>query len=611
MPGSPTGKLDLVLPDDLADVPPASNLDAGATGALGAPPTGVLDTAGAGQWGQTPPTSNLDAGATGVLGGVPSTGKLDAELPAWMNEPAAAEAAAPPAEARSAEGVSAAEAPPPAMPAISALPAWMTQMSAASEEATAAAPVPAEPAAPAPEAAAPFAEAAAEAPASVPAAPPAAEPAPPPEAAPPVPAPPPPLPAPAPGTATSSSFLSAEDLPAWLRAISNQPAAAEAPPAPAPVEAPGDEVPAWLRALSSVDTDLTPAMPVAVPAAAPVATARVIRARPPRPGAVDVFHQLLAAPPAVPAVRPARRAAAAGVWPERIVYLILLVAVIGMWAFTPLPPETTTVAPTAEGTAFYQTLQGLPAGAPVLLAYDWDAGRYGEMHPLSLAVTRALVAGGHPLVTMSTVPEGAGFALQVTAEAVPTMTSAVDCGAVRNSFPQPWPGPYGTQYLHLGYVPGNEAGLARLAGGSFADLEAYDLVCSNALNRAPIIAAAPTLQQFGAVVVLAGGELSLRLWVEQVARQVAIPVLVAAPQSLRPLAQPYLALTGSNARLRGGLFGVAGAQDLEQRLSGGVPSADLGRLMHAESAGLFVVALALIVGFAVALWRRFQRRRVS
>ena len=41
------------------------------------------------------------------------------------------------------------------------------------------------------------------------------------------------------------------------------------------------------------------------------------------------------------------------------------------------------------------------------------------------------------------------------------------------------------------------------------------------MQRAALLKAAPTLQQFGGIVLLAGGDLPLRLWIEQVATRLS------------------------------------------------------------------------------------------
>ncbi|MDQ2808103.1 MAG: zinc ribbon domain-containing protein [Chloroflexota bacterium] len=412
---------------------------------------------------------------------------------------------------------------------------------------------------------------------------------------------------------SGGDFLSAADLPAWLRAVQarDHEAAApvhEAPPAPQPLETAADELPAWLRALGGSEDEIDQASAALTAAATPPSMVRVIRARPPRAGAVQVFEQLLAAPaePA-PLVAPARNAMMAAFTPERI-FAVVLLAVIGLFvALTPLNPDTINAPITEAGKAFYNTLKALPATKPVLLVYDWDASRYGEMYELSRAVTGAVVGSGHRFATISTVPEGTGFALNVTAGVIPTATTSINCGVSLSS------GAYGTRYLHLGYRPGNEAGLADLINGNISDVQRYDAVCYHEVTNTPLLAAAPSLRDFGAVVLLAGDERPLRMWIEQVGSRLAgakpaVPLLAAMPEGGRPAALPYSG--GSGAMLRSAIYGLAGAQEIESLTRGGnaAPNAALGARLHTESAALLTLAGALLLAFIGGAYRWINRR---
>ncbi|HMA33170.1 MAG TPA: hypothetical protein VKY74_01720, partial [Chloroflexia bacterium] len=431
----------------------------------------------------------------------------------------------------------------------------------------------------------------------------------------------------------NGGFLSEAELPAWLRAMQNREAAqaAEAaappatPPAPTPVETGEDEIPAWLRALSGVEEEILPieiASPSGGLAARPV---RVIRARPPREGAVQVFERLLAPLPVVaPLPAAARSPMLARLIPDRLAHLLLLIVVVGMWLVNPLDPLGVSPPQTGDGAAFYNQITTLPVGKPVLLVYDWDASRYGEMHALSHAVTALLHRTSRPFATISTQPEGPGFALQTTAEVI-AGADAINCDAVAKSAPNPWPGAYGTRYLHLGYRPGSEAGLAELVSLNILDVQPGDLVCNHAMNRAPLLNGAPTLHQFGAIVLLAGDEHPLHLWIEQVHTQIpSLPLLAALPESGRPAALPYLPPQNDQATvaqrsktpLYSAVFGLAGAQELEARAIGSGPPDSaaqnlLGRRLHTESAGLFFLALVLLVGFVAGAYRWINRRSSS
>jgi hypothetical protein len=620
------------------------------------------------------------------------------ELPAWLQ----AAAAAPPLVPMPTAGWGqAAEPPEPALPAAPepepvgdgsaapqmvaaeataagdelVLPDWMEEPAAAEAPAEPPVEVPASP----PAAEEPEAAVAAEAPAPVPAEPlaPVAEG----EAGaePPVPAAPAPVPARPAGTgilfpawldelsttpeaeaapATESALVGEEDLPAWLRALQPEaptaPAPAPVPPiAPAPAPVPGSEhLPEWLQALSvstPVEEEAAEEAPASLAEALRAATpGRVVRARPPREGAVDTFARLLNPPEPVvaPKAVPTRRQQVmAWLFPDRLVYLILLLAVVAGWALLRTPviaPNPALAAPNDEARAFHsliapagivtgslgtgglaaplpqQPVTGTAVLSPALVVYDWDASRYGEMHELSRAVTRDLLSNNRPFTTVSLLAQGPGFADQVANEVGDDPEFHVDL----LSLPQNG-GQYGVRYVNLGWRTGNEAAIHSLASDANGVLNArgtelsYDYRYQHALSTYPLLQTAPALSQYGVVILLVSDENDLRVWLEQLTSQVRVPVIAAVPVSLRAGVAPYLdkALERlTPARLRGAIFGVQGASQLEQLRLGtrAVSSAEQirqGRWLHTLSVALLVVAALLLLGFLTGIYRWSTRPR--
>jgi hypothetical protein len=284
----------------------------------------------------------------------------------------------------------------------------------------------------------------------------------------------------------------------------------------------------------------------------------------------------------------------------------------GLAAPQPQQPITPTTGRT--------TTTGLTATtvlSPALVVYDWDASRYGEMHELSRAVTRDLLGSGRAYASISLLPQGPGFADQVADEVGADPDFNLDLlGNTGN-------GQYGKRYVNLGWRPGNEAAIHALvsdAGGVVnargAELN-YDYRYQHTLNTYDLVKAAPTLSQYGVVVLLVSDENDLRLWMEQLASQATVPVVAAVPVSLRAGVAPYLdpALDKlTTARLRGAIFGLQGASQLEQLRLGARPVSSAeqlrqGRWLHTESVALLVVAALLLLGFFAGIYRWSTRPR--
>jgi hypothetical protein len=240
------------------------------------------------------------------------------------------------------------------------------------------------------------------------------------------------------------------------------------------------------------------------------------------------------------------------------------------------------------------------------------------MHELSRAVTRDLLSNNRPFASISLLPQGPGFADQVVNEVGDDPEFHTDL----LSLPQNG-GQYGVRYVNLGWRTGNEAAIHSLVSDANGMMNArgtelnYDYRYQHALSTYPLLQTAPALSQYGVVILLVSDENDLRVWLEQLTSQVRVPVIAAVPVSLRAGVAPYLDKTLerlSPARLRGAIFGVQGASQLEQLRLGprAVSSAEQirqGRWLHTLSVALLVVAALLLLGFLTGIYRWSTRPR--
>src|SRR5205807_8246887 len=137
------------------------------------------------------------------------------------------------------------------------------------------------------------------------------------------------------------------------------------------------------------------------------------------------------------------------------------------------PPFGQVSAPGAtDAIQFYNAVDSAPRDKPALVVFDWDASRSAEMSALSAAVVNHLMARHIPFVTLSTVPQGPGFAEQITSDAA-------------NDTKANYGYTYGRDYLVLGYLPGGEAAL-RALGGNINDMLPVDYVNSSLVANTDI-----------------------------------------------------------------------------------------------------------------------------
>jgi hypothetical protein len=203
---------------------------------------------------------------------------------------------------------------------------------------------------------------------------------------------------------------------------------------------------------------------------------------------------------------------------------------------------------------------------------------------------------------MSTVPQGPGFAQQITAAAA---------GDTRANYGYQ----YGRDYLVLGYVPGGEAALGSLTN-DFTSLMPLDYVNSRKLDSFDLMrgGSLKSLRDFSLIIDLASDETALRNWIEQASTRTGIPIIAAVPQGLEPMARPYKGISGPG--LEAVLSGQAGAaQYLKQltdarRISTTQYSADdLAVRLNAQLVAQLLVTLTIVGAFVSLGVRRIWMRR--
>ncbi|MBI2845872.1 MAG: zinc ribbon domain-containing protein [Chloroflexi bacterium] len=288
-----------------------------------------------------------------------------------------------------------------------------------------------------------------------------------------------------------------------------------------------------------------------------------------------LFHKIVTqarpTPKALPRPTPARRT-------EWIIYLAVAVAIIVPLLSGGSLDTGTSISPGAR--SFYDALNALPAGSKVLIAHDYDPTVAAEMLPQARAILRHLGAQGAKVLSVSLTPQGPALAQQALQD-----TLAVEGYS------------YGVDYLNLGYVAGGEAGLRALARGSFFALS-RDYLEGKGFAWYAISQGFSSLQNVDLIVVLAGSQDNLRLWVEQIQTPFQKRMVAGVSAQADPAARPYL----RSRQIVGLLSGLVGAAEYE-RITGLPGRASLG--VAAQSWGQAALVLLIILGnFAYFLGRK-------
>ncbi len=429
-----------------------------------------------------------------------------------------------------------------------------------------------------------------------------------------------------PGQFSGGNFFGDMEGPAWLRQA-NQPKPPEQATGTPPAAATTAEhsMPNWLRTVAP-PPNAEPAAPTNGQETAPYSANEVAVEEPPTAKAepdseedlpsvylppqlasAAVLAALLTPPtaPVIPATTGDEKRPLSLLQGNIVRYIlyILLIAVALIGLLQPLPVGNLPVVANVQ--TFYDQIDRLPANSKVLIAFDWEADRYGEMGPLSSSVVQHIMAKRARLVTLSLNPQGPALAARIIDE----LANNANYG--NSSFYK-----YGSTYLNLGWRSGQEAALRSLfnAMGDLTDYKngqrASGLAATSGIN---------SLNDFDLIVVLAGDEGSVRAWVEQVGVQPGARLILGVPLAVEPIARPYAQglstanpnrLTGeTQPRVPALLAGLNQTAQYDQLLQDKLklktdPTVSLEGRLSAQSLAALLLVVVIIVGNIVYLARR-------
>jgi hypothetical protein len=424
------------------------------------------------------------------------------------------------------------------------------------------------------------------------------------------------VPVPAGEQPSAPAHRPAEQVPDWLKSIA--PAAVQGAQA-APTAGPQEQAVERVAVPEAGTATPAPSMPYEVEVE-PIERRVAVRA--PRPGALDALSNLLQQPPesahrravvteglVLPALvaetRARRRTPLQWLLPDGLIYLLVLATLLAVLIVR--PPFGVVNPPPASGVQqFFDAIESVPDDRPVLLAYDWDATRSAEMSMLSRAVMHHLMSLRLRFVTVSTSPQGPGFAQQIT-------------DSIANDPRANYGYQYGREYLVLGYLPGNEAALKALVS-DFNGALPLDYVMHRRVESFQLLQSTQIqgLSDFALIIALSSDEAELRNWIEQVSTRTNVPIIAAVPQSLEPFARPYLGVRGAGLKavisgptdavhylrqleLRGRITAVTGTQR-------GNISTTLADRLNAQSVAQLLVAVVIAMAIVGLLTKSVLRR---
>ena len=214
-------------------------------------------------------------------------------------------------------------------------------------------------------------------------------------------------------------------------------------------------------------------------------------------------------------------------------------------------------------------MQAIPEGAPVLVAFDYEPARVGEMEAAAAPIFKQL---RNPNLTFISTNETGGLLAE-------HFSSIPLDGLSGESGPQP---------LNLGYLPGGQMGI-RAFGENPPAAAPFDIFLSPAW-ASPQLQGITSLSQFAALIIISDNANSTRAWIEQTSdTRGAIPILVISSAQAAPMIQPYY----DSRQVSGLVTGLYGGAVVEQ--NNGSTGEITRKYWDAYSIGMYL-AMVFILG---------------
>ncbi|MHB8079317.1 MAG: hypothetical protein ACYDIE_08690 [Candidatus Krumholzibacteriia bacterium] len=283
-----------------------------------------------------------------------------------------------------------------------------------------------------------------------------------------------------------------------------------------------------------------------------------------------------------------------GVAGRRVIYAVMLLAVIAPMVWRISFRER----PSAMTRDIFAAIEALPPGARVVLAYDFDPASEPETKPMGDAFTRHLALKQARIFYLTLWPLGQGEIDMVTRRVLAT------------EFPEYR---YGTDYVNLGFMSGNEGvisvAMTDLKKGFSTDVHNASTGVDGGL---PIMRGVENLRNMDLIVDVAAGYPGLREWIQYAAVPGRIPIIGGSVAVKSPELFPYVP-----SQCLGILAGLKGAAEYEQLLIDRYPHLDRPDVrvalerMGPQTVAHLVVMLLIIIGNVIHLAHRRREGRAA
>lgn len=229
---------------------------------------------------------------------------------------------------------------------------------------------------------------------------------------------------------------------------------------------------------------------------------------------------------------------------KRWIFLLMMICVAAPIYIIGKTGKTFPEVPTQLAKNVFTALDTLPAGAPVLMSFDFDPASEGELGPMATAFVHHACEKKLKIYFMALWPVG------------PQMIDDAIHKVIRSDFPQMR---YGIDYMNLGYKPGNE-GVIKVIVTDLRQLYTTD-DRGTSIDAVPMMKGIRSVQDFALVVNVSAGYPGTKEWVQYAVTPYPEKIhLVAGCTGVQaPLLYPYIP-----DQLPGLLGAIKGAAEYEK-----------------------------------------------
>lgn len=259
---------------------------------------------------------------------------------------------------------------------------------------------------------------------------------------------------------------------------------------------------------------------------------------------------------------------------QHIIYIILASLII-VALFLPVSDE---VEVSSSTQSFYEAINSLPEGSPVLLGTDFDASSRAENIPQLKIVVKHLMSRNLRIIALSMWDQGPMFADRILWESGEEMGKE-----------------YGVDYVNLGYAAGVQS-MVRLLKDDIKAVYKKDF-SGNRVEDMEILEGIDGASDIPLLVEISDRPGGVRVYIEQIQSfDKDFKIVCGLTATSVPPLMPYI----QSRQIGGYIIGLKGASEYEYLLS----EVGLGRrAMNAQSLGQLAILLMIITG-NILVWIR-------